>query len=290
MRTRAPLLRLLAACALAAAASAAAPPASAAVPAFQDEVRAASSAGTAAGAGAGVRRVTSGFQDSAWASAVAVDGAGAAADEAAPGVASASASAASRASLYAEPFALASDSALHALLDAAADRVLALARAADTAHDGRLRGGDVRACVAAHAAAVRASAPCARLLSTQHTPATIIARRLLRLVLNPDGAPLSAGEEARLVALLSGYTRKQGIEVVAAAAAGAPPQVVVVPRALLHAYPTLFFLREAAAELRALRARTRAREAAAAAAAAAASVSIDVDSGGSVSMSSPARL
>ena len=289
MRTRAPLLRLLAACALAAAASAAAPPASAAVPAFQDEVRAASSAGAAAGAGAGVRRVSSGFQDSAWASAVAVDGAGAAADEAAPG-ASASASAASRASLYAEPFALASDSALHALLDAAADRVLALARAADTAHDGRLRGGDVRACVAAHAAAVRASAPCARLLSTQHTPATIIARRLLRLVLNPDGAPLSAGEEARLVALLSGYTRKQGIEVVAAAAAGAPPQVVVVPRALLHAYPTLFFLREAAAELRALRARTRAREAAAAAAAAAASVSIDVDSGGSVSMSSPARL
>jgi len=112
-------------------------------------------------------------------------------------------------------------------------------------------------------------------------------------VLNPDGAPLSAAEEARLATLLQGYARKQGFDVAVAAPSpppGAPPSAAAsaapppVPRALLHAYPTLFFLREAAAELRALRARARAHAAAAAAAAAA---SATVDAGGAAAWSPP---
>ncbi len=94
-------------------------------------------------------------------------------------------------------------------------------------------------------------------------------RRLLRLVLNPDGAPLSPAEGARLEALLWSYARKQGFEAPAGAHAAAAPAAAAapVPRALLHAYPTIFFLREAAPALRAVRARASAAAAAAGAAA-----------------------
>jgi hypothetical protein len=77
----------------------------------------------------------------------------------------------------------------------------------------------------------------------------------MRLVLNPDGAPLSEAEAVQLEALLATYLRKQGFAL--------PGQVVKRPVAkdLLHAWPTLFFLRDAAPALR----ETREREEVAAA-------------------------
>lgn len=93
-------------------------------PAFQDEVREAAAGGRRALTGAAAH---SGFQ-------VGLAGA------------DSSGGAATRGALYAEPFALSRDDAgVHALLDLAIDRTVALARVAEPGHDGRLRGQDVRA-------------------------------------------------------------------------------------------------------------------------------------------------
>lgn len=98
---------------------------------FQDELRAPPSR-----AAPSTRRFASAaFQDSAWQA-----GRREAADE-------------RGGALYREPFALADDADIHQLVDLAHDRVLALARAADPEHDGRLRAGDVRECVRLAAAA-----------------------------------------------------------------------------------------------------------------------------------------
>lgn len=80
---------------------------------------------------------------------------------------------------------------------------------------------------------------------------------LMRLVLNPDGAPLSEAEVVQLEGLLATYLRKQGFAL--------PGQVVKRPVAkdLLHAWPTLFFLRDAAPALRETRERAREEVAAA---------------------------
>lgn len=87
---------------------------------------------------------------------------------------------------------------------------------------------------------------------------------VMRLVLNPDNAPLSPPESAQMEELLETYMAKQGFAVPGAAPrVNSPQSRRPVNLDLLHSWPTVFFLRDAAPTLRATR-----QEALAAAAAA----------------------
>lgn len=86
----------------------------------------------------------------------------------------------------------------------------------------------------------------------------------MRLVLNPDNAPLSAPESKQMDELLDTYMAKQGFAVPGAAPRVNSPQARrPVNLDLLHSWPTVFFLRDAAPSLRATREEARAAAAAA---------------------------
>jgi hypothetical protein len=79
---------------------------------------------------------------------------------------------------------------------------------------------------------------------------------MMRLVLNPDNAPLTPKEQELFDTLLDDYVRRQGFTI--------PGQRVkrVVNKDLLHSWNTVFFLRDAVQELRRVRNSEKARIAA----------------------------